>query len=382
MDRYSGKAVSRAGDALLCPSILEDDRASDFTAAMDVLSWWRLSHEKPLELAFRKLQLVSKKYEKNSIYGKRLKRFPSIVLKLKRFEKQGMKLRTMQDVGGCRVVVGSQKRLYKILRELKLNPEFMHSDGRYRIKDYIKNPKDDGYRGVHLIGQFEGLYGNRSIELQLRTRTQHAWATSVEIIDTFTGQALKSNQGQQVWSDFFSKISFLMAEMDRLHSFDNLDVSKKAKRFSEYVKEQGQRKFAILYKCAEIYRIDAHLHVRKKFSAFSGSLKVLQSEEELADISKYVLVEVNMRELVVSTTEFSRDDAEGAERQFTELERKFSNSPNYVVALVSSSAIGGIKEAYPNFFADSGRFLDCLDVILHLGRSYILHMQYPDPRFS
>ena len=64
--------------------------------------------------------------------------------------------------------------------------------------DYIDNPKVDGYRGYHLIGAFPDKDGDRRlIEIQVRTSIQHDWATALEIVDLFTGQALKSNQGKK-----------------------------------------------------------------------------------------------------------------------------------------------------------------------------------------
>ena len=35
------------------------------------------------------------------------------------------------------------------------------------------------------------------IEMQIRTKLQHIWATAVETMGTFLGQALKSRQGDQ-----------------------------------------------------------------------------------------------------------------------------------------------------------------------------------------
>ncbi len=74
--------------------------------------------------------------------------------------------------------------------------------------DYIRNPKEDGYKSIHLIGKFKNSEGElRSIELQIRTKVQHSWATAVEIVDLFTNQSLKSNSGKTIWKDFFKHTS-------------------------------------------------------------------------------------------------------------------------------------------------------------------------------
>ena len=65
--------------------------------------------------------------------------------------------------------------------------------------DYIAHPKSDGYRGVHYVYKYrsgstpKAEFNSLRIEVQLRSRLQHAWATAVETVSTFTGQALKSN---------------------------------------------------------------------------------------------------------------------------------------------------------------------------------------------
>ena len=65
--------------------------------------------------------------------------------------------------------------------------------------DYINHPREDtGYRGIHLIYRYRSdrkkrAWNGRKIEVQLRTKLQHAWATAVETIGAFKNMALKSN---------------------------------------------------------------------------------------------------------------------------------------------------------------------------------------------
>ncbi len=88
-----------------------------------------------------------------------------------------------------------------------------------REKDYIQNPKKDGYRGVHLIYRYKSdkisTYDGLLIEVQIRSKIQHAWATAIEIVDLFTGQAIKSNEGEEEWKEFFRLVSSAFAKIEK-----------------------------------------------------------------------------------------------------------------------------------------------------------------------
>jgi hypothetical protein len=125
--------------------------------------------------------------------AQRLKRLASIKLKLKLSKEAG---RTFSDAS-------------------KKNP---HRGPQYfKTSDYIAHPKDNGYRGVHLVYKFRtdsakhSCYNNQRIEIQLRSRLQHYWATAVETYSTFTGEALKSNIGSDQWKRFFVLVSTSIA---------------------------------------------------------------------------------------------------------------------------------------------------------------------------
>ena len=57
-------------------------------------------------------------------------------------------------------------------------------------------------------------YKDFFVELQIRSKIQHAWATAVEIVDTFTKQALKASHGHKDWMDFFRYTSAEFALME------------------------------------------------------------------------------------------------------------------------------------------------------------------------
>jgi len=125
-----------------------------------------------------------------------------------------MKLTTMQDIGGVRAILDSVKDVYMLAEEYLNSSRFSHE--LVDQKDYIKNPRsEDGYRSVHLIYKYKyqraAAYNGLRIEMQIRTKLQHIWATAVESMGTFLGQALKSRLGDQKWLDFFAITSSAFA---------------------------------------------------------------------------------------------------------------------------------------------------------------------------
>ena len=353
-EKYSGKQIIKAGKCLIDVNISQDDEA--FLQATEVLSYWRYSHEEALESAFVLVQEVALKHDRRAIFAKRLKRLVSIRSKLQRFQK--MKLNRMQDIGGCRIIVSSDKKLRRILKELKKKPEF-NGGGNFREKDYIKTPKEDGYRSVHLTGKFQ----NKSIEIQLRTKLQHYWATALEIVDIFTGQALKSNQGEKQWKHFFLNVSRQFAIMESIHLFDNLAVEEKQKLYNQALQQSKEN----INSCLQVQKYSKELEVIDILEAYAGSLQVVDTKLADKELGQgYLLLTIDLEKAMVTTAFYPSDKSKTAEEDYIENERKLAENGNHIVALVSTSALGDIKQAYPNYFADSREFVMNLVLVLNI----------------
>lgn len=263
----------------------------------------------------------------------------------------------MQDIGGCRTIVSSPKKLYKIVRKLKKRPEFKNKLGKVRFKDYIKKPKEDGYRGYHLIGLFKDQMSEKKlIELQIRTTIQHDWATALEIVDLFTGQALKSNHGEADWKAFFSLVSQHFALMEEVHFFSSKSGREQLKSYSEKVSKNPNYSKTGL----KIQSYEASLKVVKKLKAFAHSLKTADEHISMRQVSGYVLLKIDTLNANVTSTLFDRSQNDSAEKEYLNYEKEAAGNKEIVIALVSTTAVGGIKEAYPNYFADSTEFLKYL----------------------
>lgn len=110
----------------------------------------------------------------------RLKRPSSIARKL---EKRGFEptlenaLKYVDDIAGIRIVCQFQDDIYRIAEVI----EHFENIRVIQIKDYIQNPKDNGYRSYHMHVEIpvRMLDGEKwvKVEFQLRTVAMDFWAS-------------------------------------------------------------------------------------------------------------------------------------------------------------------------------------------------------------
>lgn len=135
--------------------------------------------------------------------AQRLKKLPTIASKLQR--EPTMKLSRMADIGGVRAVLPDQDAAYKVARQLRRNWSIT------RFRDYVANPKKDGYRALHLINRNHG----RLIEVQLRTPHQDSWANAVETYARILAPGLKFGGGPKLLRNYFVALGELYGVDDQ-----------------------------------------------------------------------------------------------------------------------------------------------------------------------
>jgi len=91
--KHSKSKIDKAGEALKNKCGTQEDMVQ----ALDVLSNWRAYHAAPLDTFAKVLKERAQKINDKTIVAQRLKRTPSIVLKLSNHST--MRLSTMQDIG-------------------------------------------------------------------------------------------------------------------------------------------------------------------------------------------------------------------------------------------------------------------------------------------
>jgi putative GTP pyrophosphokinase len=335
---YSRKQVQRAGDVLAkykMPDVTDFDKWID---AYRVLTNWRACHGYPINTFQSTLRTKLKKIDADALVAQRLKRLPSIINKLQRLH--GMNLARMQDIGGLRAVVSTLPQL-KILYDDYKNTRFTHA--LVAEYDYVANPKKSGYRSIHLVYKYklrqESKYDGLQLELQLRTKLQHAWATAVETMGTFLEHSLKSSEGPDEWLDFFSLVSSAFAHSEKTPLVPG---------YENFTKEQTYRMTA-----EHAIRLDVH----DKLKRFSTAVKSIPTTGSAS--RAYYLVELQLTgdDTNVKITSFARDKLEEANLEYSKAEQKISELVPVQVVLVSAGSIESLRRAYPNYFLDTHEFL-------------------------
>lgn len=331
---YSNSAVDRAGDILISRKSNDQEQ---FNHALDVLSNWRACHGYPMNTFQATLRTRLRRLKSNAIVAQRLKRMSTIIDKLRRF--RGMKLARMQDIGGLRAVVKSIKDVTQLESIYLMDKKFQHR--LVRTDDYIQNPKEDGYRSVHLVYRYKNKikpeYNGLLLELQIRTKLQHAWATAVETMGTYLGQALKSGEGEKKWRDFFAITSSAFAYIEG------------TPRISKYNKMDKKETFdAVAHIAEDIRALNA-------MESYKFALKIIADKKGKG--SYYHLIILNSLEKKVRITSYAKDNIKKASEDYTEAEARVANGEKIEPVLVSAGDINSLKRAYPNFFLDVQDFI-------------------------
>lgn len=330
--KFSKNEIDKAGNVLAGFA----DSKINKSLAIEILENFRSIHIHPLNVFRMSLHRKSKLMKNDFLISQRLKRAPSIIGKLK--IQKTMSLSQMQDIGGVRVVLSNLEDVYKLKDYIRAGEkEVAFKSSFLKEYDYIKNPKESGYRSIHLIYKYEKnveINSQCRIEIQLRTKIQHAWATAVEVIGTYLRQPLKQSFGDSELLDLFKEVSkvFILLENNQI----DIDLFKKT---SNRIKE---------------------LKFREKLKGFSLATK-LSSQTTHNKRGKYFLITLNFKDRKLSYKRFSESQLNEANNEYSQLEKSFLNDTYIEVVLVSVDDINKLEKLYPNYFLDTEEFVKLLD---------------------
>lgn len=331
--KYSRKQISKAGEKLVTSK-----SENDVEEALNLINNWRTNHLHPLVVLKNSLlRLLTKNRIKPNLVSQRLKRLTSIEYKLDLNPSMG--LGGMQDIGGYRAVLKDVKDLRKLNDALSAQ-KMAHK--LEKVMDYVKNPKNTGYRSIHFIYTYSStkdIYDGLKLELQIRTKLQHNWATAVETAGIITKTSLKSNQGPDEWLDFFKIVSSLFALKEKLPLMDE---------HAKFTMEE------LMIKC---YNYCEELNILTKLKAIRVSTNKIESDNFPGD---YYLLNINIKEMNVNIQIFNKNQFEYATNEYIKLEKTINENENAVV-LVSATSIKTLKKAYPSYFLDTSEFIQAIE---------------------
>jgi hypothetical protein len=241
----------------------------------------------------------------------------------------------MDDVAGCRLIFHSIRELSNFrlkFHKAKFNHLLQNDVDKY---DYIKNPKDTGYRGIHDIYEYNvksktgrNLTG-LLIEIQYRTLVQHAWATAVEVIGFITQSQPKFQQGDKRYETEMAYASELLARAheDLKGPFPGLTDNDVVKEF---------------------HKLDRELHLMSTLRGLNSA------KSSISDKRNTILIFSKDGNLEIKSY---RGATEALKKLFI-LEKEL---PEQDIVLVRADTTENVRLAYRNYFKDAREFVRLID---------------------
>lgn len=263
-----------------------------------------------------------------------------------------MQLSQMQDLGGCRAILSNLAQVRKLVAKYK---EFHAKSPKDRSDwdgsddfDYILKPKPDGYRSVHLVFRFcssraeRAIYNGQRVEIQMRTKLQHLWATAVETAQIFTGQALKSKvkNASEDWLRFFALTSSAFALRERAPCVPGTPDNKK-----EIVRQ--------------LREIIGRTNIMSSLSDWNDTVHILEDKE--SPKAHFYLLTLDSEKRTLGIDPFTAEEAFTSQKAYDKAEKATELNPNVQVVLVSVDHVDALRKAYPNYYVDAKGFITAVE---------------------
>lgn len=334
---YSKRQIDDAGRILTSNSSSQAEK----NQALEVLGNYRSCHAYPINTFQATLRTRLNRLGYENLVSQRLKRTPSMILKLRRF--QNMRLSQMQDIGGLRAILPGVDEVYELVKLYK-DSNFQHEIKN--VKDYIETPKPSGYRCYHIVYKYKNRqnisYDGLMIELQIRTRLQHAWATAVETMGTFIDHSLKSSQGPEEWLNFFSLVGNAFSYIEQTNAMTKYETMNREQTFHQIRKEADR------------------LQVIHQLNGFSQVISNIETDKKQGSLHLIVL-DIPNQEVRIRT--YSKASIEEASKDYLAEEEQVTDPNKRQVVLVSSNSLENLRKAYPSYFLDTQEFTNTLTEI-------------------
>ncbi len=311
--------VNRAGDNIRNDTATLDD--------LKTIEEWRAAHRAVLNTFQAILRTRTK--GKAITVAQRHKRRRTIFDKLLRLP--GMQLARMDDIAGCRMIfkdITSLRKFRNEFHQARFNHKLRHDIDKY---DYLLHPKSTGYRGIHDIYEYNvnssegksltGLY----VEIQYRTKVQHAWATAVEIVGHITESQPKFQKGDQRYHEAMALASEILARA--------------------FEKSKGP------------FPEKTNIEILTRFQALDIELNLIQTLTGLTAADKFITKNNNTILIFGNDGLLTIKTFRDATDAMKELFRLENEQPEKDIVLVRAKTTDEVRFAFKNYFSDANEFV-------------------------
>lgn len=285
---------------------------------LEQLQEYRTSFREDISPVFENVAAIAKRIRRDSLISLRIKRIESILSKIRR--EPTMALGNMGDIAGCRVICHSKSALSLIRNEI--NNLYTVT----KVKDYVSEPKPDGYKGYHIYIK-SPVNEHKQVEIQLRHVRTHKWASLVEIIDIIYDLKLKEGEKHPELQEFLYLLS-----LDR----NNLDISQIARIL------EVDSKFGIYTKLNQVF-LQNHIPIRRSW---------LEASEP--KVYSHYIIEVDKDK---KSNIKALDNYQNAEQEYFQMFLTNQTS-NFVLIFIDKPKFKEICVAYASYMMIKHDYLD------------------------
>jgi len=241
----------------------------------------------------------------------------------------------MDDVAGCRLIFPNISDLYAFrgtFHRARFNHKRRNDIDKY---DYIKQPKPTGYKGIHDVYVYDvnSATGKHlkglMVEIQYRTKIQHAWATAVEVIGFITESQPKFQEGDTRYQDAMALASEILAR-----AFESTHGPFPHKEGIELVRD--------------FLRLDKELKLLKTLQGLNSADSIVSTNRNS------ILIFSPSGDLEIKTYR----DAPEALRALFQLEKEH---PEKDIVLVRADTSEEVRFAFKNYFSDAQDFVHLVE---------------------
>nr|WP_255626403.1 RelA/SpoT domain-containing protein [Phyllobacterium sp. KW56] len=336
---YPMRAVRRAGELLAGDILWTDENRDAALETFAIANSWRDSHVYPMRSVRGSVVQRMRQGHIGGFTAARPKRMSSIRNKLRRYS---VNLEQINDIAGCRAVLDDIDGVRQLIAACREIPHELKKE-----YPYIDEPKDDGYRSHHMVFSFSGgtqrsAFSGRRIELQIRTRLQHSWATAVEAVGLYRNEDMKAGQGNRDWLRLFQLVSLEFAFTEGCHPITELPSRD--------------------HRIAEIRVLNGKLGAIKFLDDLKNATSYFSNFVHGEDRPNFYLIKYDNTDHSVRVEGYSSPLASSASLGAVE-QRVETGNDNINAVLVEVSKIDRLVEAYPNYFGDVTLFTKNLRAI-------------------